>query len=205
MPTFPTPDEIANAVAGKVPNVDAIKNAVEDKKDEIATEVATKVPTLDAIKTAIQGKVADIAAAVKSALEVEGLPMRVTLIGDDTRPIAANVSGPGGADIGARVDATVGGGAAPLQAQLGNVAGQPFAAVISGPNGKPIDANVAANVSASVTANAAVNATVGVIKLDPIRLDMGRLQLNPNLKMTFRLCGIPLWTIEFTGNADVGP
>lgn len=110
------------------------------------------------------------------------------------QPFAATVDGPLGQPIRANVDATIYGGT-PLQATVHG--GAPLQAVVSGLGGGAITAGIDARWAGGPPIQ---------LQLDAITIAPLTVRFQPGIKVRFLLFGfLPLWSMEVTGNAVLGP
>lgn len=92
-------------------------------------------------------------------------------------------------------------------------------ATLAGDANHPVEASVTANIggtdtpvklapiSANLNGNIDINANIGgnssPIHLAPVRLELGHLNIHPNIEIEFRLFGILISSIRISGSADV--
>ena len=60
------------------------------------------------------------------------------------------------------------------------------------------------SLAATVSGGAPIKADIGLTSA-PITLDLGRLRMQPDFTIRFKLFGIPIWSIDIKGTTDLGP
>ena len=138
-----------------------------------------------------------------------GNPVVTAKVEGGATPVAAQIGNLPSETFAATISGPKGN---PIEALVGGKDGKPIAATIGGDGDKPIAAAVALGgnpdpkglpIQAVVTAY--VGGTETPIKLDPITLKIGGMQLKPNLTIRFNLFAcpwLPLLSIRITGTAD---
>lgn len=141
-----------------------------------------------------------------------GNPVVTAKVEGGEKPVAAQIGNRPNETFAATISGPNG---KPIEALLGGNDGKPIAATLGGDGHKPIAAVVALGgdpdpkglpIKAEVTAN--IGGTEKAIKLGPITLIIGGMQLKPNLTIRFNLfaCSwLPLLSIRITGTADAEP